>query len=196
MNIALGPLTLVALLAASAAVACTDRAAAPERGAEARPSAPSGAEEPPPGADIASPDAGETAAGSPGAGSSEGPSCGHVSFRLGVVPDGWAAEIQPGSGGGEGDHPALVGHFGAPGLAGTVEGARLGYADLVVGPPPFHQRKPRPLTVLGDETATFGAIHEGFSVEFVLGDCDYTLLGYGLTEKEMTGVATGLQPSD
>ena len=100
------------------------------------------------------------------------------------VPEGWSADLEPGSGGTE-EQECDVWHWGrADGAMGSTVDVRLGDGAEALTP-----ERSRTITVLG-RPARIGPIHEGF---MVLLD-GYALKGYGITEEDLERLAVGLHP--
>ncbi|HWC14870.1 MAG TPA: hypothetical protein VG929_09770 [Actinomycetota bacterium] len=72
-----------------------------------------------------------------------------------------------------------------------TEKASAGFAELFAGESPYPLGGGEKIRVL-DEPARFGAIHEGFAVEFSQRGCEYALIGY-MDGKELKRFAQGLR---
>jgi hypothetical protein len=107
------------------------------------------------------------------------------------VPEGWIPELQPRGGGGA-EWPGGLGHYGTDEKAGTSENATRGFIDLIAGTPPYLQGNRSVIEVLG-RRASVGDIHEGYSVEFTHGECDFVLLAYGIDRPVLSDFAQGLR---
>ena len=79
---------------------------------------------------------------------------------------------------------------GRPELMATFASERPGVIEVTKSAA-FVQTRPRPIEVLG-VAGTIGLIHEGYSVEFHHGECEYVLNGYGVTKSELRRFATRL----
>jgi hypothetical protein len=112
------------------------------------------------------------------------PRC-RIAFAPTYLPAGIDAVPLPGSGGHDdleaAEQQGVIGHFRGP--KGT-------YIDVMDTPPGRATDRAR-LEIFG-APATLGSIHEGYSVEFRAGRCDYTLAGYGLVRSELRRFATSL----
>lgn len=112
--------------------------------------------------------------------------CG-ITFGPTYLPEGFDPEPHPGSGGHDdvtaAERAGIIGHFRGP---------RGVYVDVLETAPPSAPVRRSQITVLG-APATLGAIHEGHSVEFRAGTCDYSLAAYGLTRGELRRFAEGLE---
>lgn len=122
--------------------------------------------------------------------------CETVPFRPSYLPDGWSYVLQPG-GGGETDPPVED----SPGpLAHYTVSRRMVrapyvdvafYGESYVLPP----GEGDPIEVLGDD-GRIGAIHEGYAAEFSYGECEYSLVAFGLSQQQLRRIAEGLRPAD
>lgn len=117
--------------------------------------------------------------------------CKKARFEPSFVPDNWSYELQTGEGGGGAPYPGLIGHYGVPGAAGTIRGAKPGFIDLITGVPGYLQGNSLPVEVLG-EKASLGDIHEGYSVEFTHRSCAYVLMAFGIDRNALRDFAEGL----
>lgn len=113
-----------------------------------------------------------------------------VDFEAGYVPEGWSRELQQGEGG-DGEFPAVIGHFGNDAEPGTTSKASGGFIDLL-GERFYSLSNKEQIRVL-DRSATLGDIHEGYSVEFFHGGCEYYLIAFGIERAELKKFAEGLR---
>lgn len=114
-----------------------------------------------------------------------------VDFRPTYLPEGWIEDLQVGSAS-EVEWRGLLGHYGNEQLPGTTSKADGGFADLMTGESPYALTGGERIRVL-DGPARFGAIHEGFAVEFTQHECDYVLLGFGIEGDELRRFSEGLR---
>jgi hypothetical protein len=108
--------------------------------------------------------------------------CRSIPFEPTYVPEGFERE------------PARPVDGGTPGLVATFESNRPASIQVTTRHYAFVQTRPRPIEVLG-APGTIGLVHEGYSVEFHHGACEYVLNGYGVTKSELRRFATGLVPA-
>lgn len=115
-------------------------------------------------------------------------------FVATTLPDGFSANLLPGSGGQitigpdgtavpiEPVDPAVHHYSGGPGQFIDIYTQTMpGYAPAIV----------EQIEVLGT-SGEFGGIEDGFKIEFSLPCCTYTMLAYGVSSDEFKAVVTGL----
>jgi hypothetical protein len=112
-------------------------------------------------------------------------------FEASYLPEGFKPRLRKGAGlfkGAEDLYPSegLVGHYRGP--RETI------HANFQTrpGPLPYEPAEPRPLTVLGRRGA-IGSVEGGWSVEFVLDECDFRMDTYGISRSETVKIAKGLR---
>jgi hypothetical protein len=118
-----------------------------------------------------------------------------IPFEPTYVPEGWSAEIQPGSAAGS-EVELVVGHYGPAGDPGFEKMAG-GFLDVIARLATF---EPEPggesLRVLGYEASLIGPnANGGYSVRFGYKDCVYTL-GGNAERSTIKRFAEGLRLSD
>ena len=119
--------------------------------------------------------------------------CADLPFQPTYLPEGFAYELQPGDGGQVGvplddQSPQAYGHWSASEGAFISVYMKGAYYTLPRGAektPIFDQG----FTTTG---ARIGAVEDGFALEFEADDCDYSAIGFGVTEDDMRTFADGL----
>ena len=112
-------------------------------------------------------------------------------FEASYLPDGFNPKLRSGAGlfkGAEDLYPSegLVGHY-----RGRRETIHANFQTRP-GPLPYEPAEPRPLIVLGRRGA-IGSVEGGWSVEFVLDECDFRMDTYGISRSETVKIAKGLR---
>jgi hypothetical protein len=117
-------------------------------------------------------------------------------FTAVFLPDEFSNQLLPGSGG-----QVTIGPEGSISPIEPIDptvyhyaGSAGRYIDIVLGEYAEQPLTTEPITVLGHE-ARFGAIEDGYSVQFSVADskCEsYTMLAYGVTEADARQVFAGL----
>ena len=119
--------------------------------------------------------------------------CAELPFQPTYLPEGFSYELQPGDGGQVGipvedQSPQAYGHWsGGEGTFISVyqKGA---YYELPRGAekiPMFDQG-------FATTGGRFGVVEDGFALEFKADDCDYSAIGFGVSEEDMRTFADGL----
>ena len=124
--------------------------------------------------------------------------CMQVEFRATYLPEGWSYVTLDGSPSQPGvppdqQTPRALGHY-AP--IADETGAYVEfweYGDSYTLPP--GEEDWAPIRVLG-ELGKIGKIHEGYAVEFHSGGCDYSMIGFGVSQRELRLIARGLRWQD
>jgi hypothetical protein len=114
--------------------------------------------------------------------------CRRPTFKPSYLPDGWSEELRPHRGSGL-EAPGVVGHWGTSGPP-----TRERYVDLLMGKSPYQQFSRTSMRVLGGD-AIFGAVSQGYTVEFSHAGCDYVLHSYRLGNWEFRRFAERLESS-
>jgi hypothetical protein len=120
------------------------------------------------------------------------PACARVEIRATSLPDGWSYEAKAGSAS-KGSSPTALWHW-APienGTGAYVEIWQYGYTYTL----PDGEADWEPIKVL-DEWGKIGAIHDGYTVEFHSGGCQYSMVGFGLGQQELREIGEGLEWQD
>lgn len=115
-------------------------------------------------------------------------------FRATYLPEGFEKKLHKGAGlfkgadGAGSDYPTegLLGYYPGP-----VEVLHVNF-ETRPGPLPYEPGAPRRLRVLGRRGA-IGTIEGGWSVEFVLGNCEFRMDTYGISRAETVKIAKGLR---
>lgn len=123
--------------------------------------------------------------------------CKTVPFRPMYLPEGWSYELQGGSGGQVGvstkrQPPGALGHYR------PHKGATAGrYVDVMIQGTSYTLAPDdgEPIEVLGEE-GRIGNVHDGFAVEFAYGDCEYSVMAFGISKGQLRQIAERLRPTD